>query len=394
MDDTREYYLARRKSQSLSSVAEHSSPPHNMKMKRSSAVNITEMTHPKRRSSSAGCSSQKITTAMSNPTRGRSVDEIADDLQLKEFKESPSYFHRRRSLSLGNIATFGDHLETIRGGKKKNVIQVVQHSISNFKHRGWKGKSNSLGGIYEPTISSSSSVHNEAHNTSTHQRTRSKSLFSKGNHKNLRGILKKEVTKEEPFVVQNEWQTTVGYSKPSEVDLNALISKLESLEGEEAALRCKSLELQQTWEEVMDQIRDKTEQTKHLKNRLDHQLRQWDDFTELHQNEVKSKKSHAVHALERIESVEYRFQRQTADLEEDIQKCETIIIKMEKRQEERANDLIHGDGNILISKFIGVTLHLIALFFTVIRSIACHKKCSLIVIFVAFTYFGLWIMYF
>ena len=284
---------------------------------------------------SAECLSPEGNVSVKDYNQTRSFDEIHDDLKLREFIESPSYLHRRRSLSLTSIGVLGDQLDALRGGeggKKKKVIQVVQHSLSNFKHRGWRRKSVSLG--------------------------------------SERSVTKDDILDdlEKSSAEQHEEDKEVEKTKEQNEGVNVATSKIEALENEMSNTTSRSLELKQILKKIQDEIDDKIYQREQLQVRFDRQLRRWENFTELHQDEMTTMKTQVVHTVNRMESVEYRVYRRTTDLEEYVRNCEATIKEIRKQQHKQAGDGVEINGKVLLSKIVGVSVHMFAFLFRVISS--------------------------
>ena len=340
---SQKYPLMRLRSISLTNLAEESSNEPSNESDETTTTNASLVckdeenprsvllkTKMKDKVQSAECLSPEGNVSVKDYNQTRSFDEIHDDLKLREFIESPSYLHRRRSLSLTSIGVLGDQLDALRGGeggKKKKVIQVVQHSLSNFKHRGWRRKSVSLG--------------------------------------SERSVTKDDILDdlEKSSAEQHEEDNGVENTKEQNEGVNVATSKIEALENEMSNTTSRSLELKQILKKIQDEIDDKIYQREQLQVRFDRQLRRWENFTELHQDEMTTMKTQVVHTVNRMESVEYRFYRRTTDLEEHIRNCEATIREIAKQQQEQIKDRADLNGKVLLSKVFGVIVHMFALLF-------------------------------
>ena len=317
--------------------------------------------------------------------RGKSVDQIDDEMQLKQFAESANYLNRRKSLSSSDIISLADQPDVIReGGKKKKVIQAVQQSLSSLKHRGWKGKSASLGS--ERSDDPPKEIQNK----------RSKSVFARSQRKNSDDVLELDDYALKNIVLQTEYHCEKGNESPEDKyseKFDFIISKIDAIENEMINSEGRSLELKQTLKKIKNEIEDKINQREQLQARFDLQLRRWENFTELHQDEVTTMKTQVVHTVNSMESVEYRVYRRTADLEEHIRNCAATIKEITKQQQNEAGDKVETNGKIIMSKVVGVSVHMFALLFLIISSRNSKLRYFIIsLIMIATIMIYLWIM--
>ena len=83
-------------------------------------------------------------------------------------------------------------------------------------------------------------------------------------------------------------------------------------------MRSENERLLRTLTETLGLVDQESVKMQHLEDLLGDHLTQWDDFTELHQNEMIGMKTQIGHTVERIERVEYPLVDQSIDINECV----------------------------------------------------------------------------
>jgi len=134
-------------------------------------------------------------------------------------------------------------------------------------------------------------------------------------------------------------------------------------------------ELKDTIAQLVQSLQDERYKTEQVQTQLDELLNQWNDLTELHQNEMMDLKQEMDRAGERIECVEYRFTERTDEIEESV---DARITRMELQQQQQQQMLLSvdnyfdGSGNakVLLSKFLSLVISLFAIVLVIMTTVA------------------------
>ena len=169
-----------------------------------------------------------------------------------------------------------------------------------------------------------------------------------------------------------------------------MTSKLRELEAEQCAVKSRWMELQNTLEGVLDDIRVKSCERSLLEHGLNRQLRRWEEFTELHQTELSTAKSRVFGTAQRIDSVDYLFHRNTVDLQQDIQRCDTMLSKIESEHVKGASGASSFDRE-LIKRIVLYLLVRTLAFILIIATPRSYKKnrFSFFMIFIIFIFLSM-----
>lgn len=155
-------------------------------------------------------------------------------------------------------------------------------------------------------------------------------------------------------------------------DMCLLKTSLEKIEQENKESK-ESIDLfKEALSRVLSSLQEERYKTEQLQGRLNDLFNQWNDLTELHQNEMLGMKEEMDRTLENIECVEYRFTERTADLQEEVENCITRISKMEKQQQDQQpiETILDMDAKILLSKFLSFIINICVVVLFIISSLS------------------------
>ncbi|XP_031571119.1 transmembrane and coiled-coil domains protein 2-like isoform X2 [Actinia tenebrosa] len=124
-------------------------------------------------------------------------------------------------------------------------------------------------------------------------------------------------------------------------------------------------------------LQEERYKSEHLQCQLNDLTSQWNDMTELHQNEMMSLKIELERAEERMECVEYRLSERAGEIEEALDSYVTRITKVETVQQQNQqmvgalDDYLEQSvqAKALFSKFLSVVLAVLAIILIVFTSI-------------------------
>ncbi|XP_048590068.1 transmembrane and coiled-coil domains protein 1 isoform X2 [Nematostella vectensis] len=158
-----------------------------------------------------------------------------------------------------------------------------------------------------------------------------------------------------------------------------------SYEHDVMDLRETQAQLVNTVESMKDQmellarsLQEQRFKSEHLQCQLNDLTSQWNDLTELHQNEMLSLKQELERAEERMECVEYRLSERAGEMEEALDSYVTRISKVEAVQQqnqqmvgaldEYLEQSVHAKA--LLSKFLSVVLAVLAIVLILFTTLA------------------------
>lgn len=154
-------------------------------------------------------------------------------------------------------------------------------------------------------------------------------------------------------------------------EVDVLRVRIEQLEKENEASKDYIDQFKDRLNWVMQSMQDESYKTDQLQVRLNDLYNQWNDLTELHQNEMMGMKDEMDRTMERIECVAYRFTERTGDLEENLEKCATKISKIEKQQHEQQpiDNFLDMDAKVLFSRFLSFIINICVVVIFVVCSV-------------------------
>lgn len=155
-------------------------------------------------------------------------------------------------------------------------------------------------------------------------------------------------------------------------------AQIEILKKENDELRDNYAKLKDDVDQLIHSVQEERYKNDQLNNELNDMYHQWNDLTELHQNEMSSLKQEMVQTLERIECMEYRFAERSGDIEEAVGSCETRITKMELQYHQQQQLLLSVDGyfdaggntKLLVSKLLSLVLNIFTIVLVVISTLS------------------------
>ncbi|XP_065063576.1 transmembrane and coiled-coil domains protein 1-like isoform X1 [Rhopilema esculentum] len=163
------------------------------------------------------------------------------------------------------------------------------------------------------------------------------------------------------------------------------LEKLQHRNNEVVMLRKENEELRDTVQKLKDQLLDIINTLNYERFRVDDlqgQFRdlfnQYNDLTELHQQEVMEVKEELYKAADRIECVDYRSAERAGEIEEALDSCVTRINKMELQQHQQQQLLLSVDGyfdgsgtaKVLLSKVLSLAVSLFAIVLVLVSLVA------------------------
>lgn len=126
---------------------------------------------------------------------------------------------------------------------------------------------------------------------------------------------------------------SIGYTRDEEIQI--MRARVEILE-EECELQKQNVEqFGDMMKHLLQSLQDEKYKSEQLHLRLSELYTQWNDLTELHQNEMSSLMDELDRTLQRIECVEYRSTERSAELEESVENLSTNCLKLERHQQDQ-----------------------------------------------------------
>ena len=167
----------------------------------------------------------------------------------------------------------------------------------------------------------------------------------------------------------NEQHTT--RTKKQEEDIQTLNEKMNEMTTQNAENKQLMSEYSARLGLLLDSVQIEKERRDQLESRLRDLYDQWNDSTELHQNEMYAMKDEMERAMETIECVEYRFTGRTADIEEEVEQCKTRLSKLEHQQQQqqhqqRIHTFLDIDAKIHLSRIFSFVIYLVVVVVVVV----------------------------
>lgn len=150
--------------------------------------------------------------------------------------------------------------------------------------------------------------------------------------------------------------------------------RIDKLEKENEEFRESISSLKDGLETVMSSLQNEKYKTDQLRSQMDDMYNQWNDLTELHQNEMMGLKQEMDRTAEHIERIDYRFAERAGEIEEDVESCVTRITKMELEQHQNQQHSVsvdnYFDGNAkqLLSKLLSLVISIFAILLVITSS--------------------------
>eukprot|EP00794_Sanderia_malayensis_P012148 gene12148-13401_t len=151
-------------------------------------------------------------------------------------------------------------------------------------------------------------------------------------------------------------------------------NEIMTLRKENEELRQSMLKLKEDLRFVVSTAEDERYRYEDLQSQVRDLFNQYNDLTELHQQEIMEVKEELYKASERIECVDYRSVERAGEIEEALDSCVTRISKMELQQQHQQQLLLSVDGyfggsgtaKLLLSKVLSLVISLFAIVLVIV----------------------------
>jgi len=160
----------------------------------------------------------------------------------------------------------------------------------------------------------------------------------------------------------------------------AEIERLQNQSNEISLLRKENEELRETVHKLKEQLEimadDERDRHEYLQTQIRDLCNQYNDLTELHQQEVMEIKEEIYKANDKIDCVDYRSAERAAEIEDLIDSFSTSVKKIgtlhENEQQPFLDGYVEGNGTakILISKVLSLVVSLCAIILVIVSLVA------------------------